>query len=35
MIYLIDPKDVVLSACPVRCTDKCSPKFYPLYGVPT
>ena len=32
MIFLIEPNSVK-APCPAKCTDKCSPKFYPLYGI--
>ena len=32
MIYLIDPQEIVINGCTLKAT--CSPKFYPMYGVP-
>ena len=37
MIYLIDPMDATVEACPVKCFLKCTGVcgIKPLYGVPT
>lgn len=32
MIYLIDPQEAAINGCTLK--GGCSPKFYPLYGVP-
>lgn len=42
MLYLIDPKDIVLGpkpcplyvTCPTYCAGKCIDVVYPLYGTP-
>jgi hypothetical protein len=33
MIFLIDPGQPTKQKCPVKCEDKCSPRFYPMYGI--
>ncbi len=37
MLYLIDPKDLILQVCPTKCATDCSTYCHikPLYGPPT
>jgi hypothetical protein len=34
MIYLIDPEELTVGWCPIKCATLCKGIAYPMYGVP-